>query len=93
MGSIPKTAAWRGRTEPIRMNLPITRLQGTPLYTIGMRVFGRHVSKWWLVATAPLFLLACPALLMLFFMGNNLAIGLFGPPAIWNQPWGFAAAF
>jgi hypothetical protein len=23
MGSIPKAAAWRGRTEPIRMNLPI----------------------------------------------------------------------
>jgi hypothetical protein len=24
MGSIPKAAAWRGRTEPIRVNLPIT---------------------------------------------------------------------
>jgi hypothetical protein len=52
-----------------------------------MRVFGRDMSKWWLIAIATLFLMACPALLMLFFMGNNLAGALFGPPAIWNRPW------
>jgi hypothetical protein len=31
--------------------------------------------------------MASPVFLMLFFMGNNLAGALFGPPAIWNRPW------
>ena len=32
-------------------------------------------------------LIASPILLMGFFMANNLAGAMFGPPAIWNRPW------
>jgi len=50
-----------------------------------MRIFGKQRSKWWLLSI-PLAILLSPALLMLFFMGNNLAGAIFGPPAIWNRP-------
>ena len=52
-----------------------------------MRVFGKQLSRWWLLLLLPVGLLALPALLMLYFMGNALAAGVFGPPAIWNRPW------
>jgi hypothetical protein len=52
-----------------------------------MRVLGKNISKWWLIVIPPTLILCFPALLMLFFMGNNLAGAVFGPPAIWNRPW------
>jgi hypothetical protein len=52
-----------------------------------MRIFGRSISKWWLAPIPPTLALGLPALLMLFFMGNNLAGAVFGPPALWNRPW------
>jgi hypothetical protein len=35
----------------------------------------------------PIAFIASPILLMGFFMANNLAGAMFGPPAIWNRPW------
>jgi hypothetical protein len=52
-----------------------------------MQIFARNISKWWRVAILPMPILAFPALLMLFSMGNNLAGAVFGPPALWNRPW------
>ena len=52
-----------------------------------MRAFGKRFSNWWLLALVPVGLIAAPVLLMGFFMANNLAGALFGPPAIWNRPW------
>jgi hypothetical protein len=51
-----------------------------------MQIFGRNTSKWWFVAILPMLILAFPALLMLFFMGNNLAGAGVGPPPLWNRP-------
>lgn len=51
-----------------------------------MRIFGRQLSNWWLLLLPPTLVVTLPALLMLFFMGNNLAGAIFGPPAIWNRP-------
>jgi hypothetical protein len=51
-----------------------------------MRVFGRQVSKWWLLLLLPILVVGCPILLGLFFAGNNLAGAILGPPAIWNRP-------
>lgn len=51
-----------------------------------MRAFGRDVSKWWLLLVAALVILGVPMLLGLFFLGNNLAGAILGPPAIWNRP-------
>ena len=52
-----------------------------------MRVFGKTFSNWWLLAIVPVVLVALPVLLMGFFMANNLAGAMFGPPAIWSHPW------
>jgi hypothetical protein len=52
-----------------------------------MQILRRRISNWWLLLIPPALLLASPALLKLFFMGNNLAGAVFGPPAIWNRPW------
>ena len=52
-----------------------------------MRILGRQSSNWWLLSIPPLLFVAAPALLMLFFLGNNLAGAVFGPPAIWNRTW------
>jgi hypothetical protein len=52
-----------------------------------MRVFGKRISNWWLLSLPPILIVVFPALLMLFFMGNNLAGAIFGPPAIWNRTW------
>jgi hypothetical protein len=51
-----------------------------------MRVFGRQVSKLWLLLLLPLGVLALPVMLTLFFAANNLAGAIIGPPAIWNRP-------
>jgi hypothetical protein len=51
-----------------------------------MQVFGKRISNWWLLSLPPILIVVFPALLMLFFMGNNLAGAIFGPPAIWNRP-------
>ena len=53
-----------------------------------MRLFGRTISRWWLLLTIPLVVLGAPVLLILFFAGNNLAGAILGPPAIWNRPSG-----
>jgi hypothetical protein len=52
-----------------------------------MHVFGKKISNWWLLLAFPIVVLALPALLMLFFMGNNIAGAIVGPPAIWNRTW------
>jgi hypothetical protein len=52
-----------------------------------MRVFGWHISKWWLLLFVPVCVLALPLLLMGFFAANSLAGAIIGPPAIWNRPW------
>ena len=52
-----------------------------------MQAFGKRISNWWLLALVPLAVGALPALLMGYFMANNLAGALFGPPAIWNRTW------
>jgi hypothetical protein len=51
-----------------------------------MKIRGRQISNWWLLLFGALLLLASPLLLMGFFMSNNLAGAIFGPPAIWNRP-------
>jgi hypothetical protein len=51
-----------------------------------MRIFGKQVSKWWLLAILPVLVVASPFLLILFFGANNLAGAIVGPPAIWNRP-------
>jgi hypothetical protein len=51
-----------------------------------MRIRGKHISRWWLLLIAPALIVAFPALLMLFFMANNLAGAILGPPAIWDRP-------
>lgn len=52
-----------------------------------MQAFGKRFSNWWLLALVPIALIASPILLMGFFLANNLAGALIGPPAIWNRPW------
>jgi hypothetical protein len=52
-----------------------------------MQSFGKRISNWWLLALVPVAVVALPVLLMGFFMANNLAGALFGPPAIWNRTW------
>ena len=52
-----------------------------------MRAFGRQFSNWWLLALAPIALIALPVLLMGFFVGNEVAGAIVGPPAIGNRPW------
>jgi hypothetical protein len=51
-----------------------------------MRVFGRQISKWWLLLMAPVAALASPLLLIGFFATNDLAGAIIGPPAIWSLP-------
>jgi hypothetical protein len=51
-----------------------------------MRIFGRPISKWWLVLLASLLLVCFPILLIGFFAANNFAGAIVGPPAIWNRP-------
>jgi len=52
-----------------------------------MRVFGRQISKWWLLLMAPVVALALPLVLAGFFAANNLAGAIIGPPAIWSRPY------
>ena len=52
-----------------------------------MRVFGKKLSNWWLLAIIPIAFVLLPVLLMGFFMANNFAGAMFGPPAVWNRPW------
>jgi hypothetical protein len=52
-----------------------------------MRVFGRSISKWWLVACPAGAHLGLSRVADAVFMGNNLAGAVFGPPAIWNRTW------
>jgi hypothetical protein len=52
-----------------------------------MQVFGKKFSNWWLLALIPFAGIALPMLLMGFFMANNFAGAMFGPPAIWNRSW------
>ena len=52
-----------------------------------MRLFGRTISKWWLLLVIPLVVVGAPVLLPFFFIGNGLIGGLVGPPAIWNRSW------
>jgi hypothetical protein len=52
-----------------------------------VHAFGKRFSNWWSLALVPIALIASPILLMGFFMANNLAGAMFGPPAIWNRPW------
>jgi hypothetical protein len=52
-----------------------------------VQAYGKRFSNWWLLALVPIGLIALPVLLMGFFMVNNLAGALFGPPAIWNRTW------
>lgn len=54
--------------------------------SLEMRICGRLLSKWWLLLLPPILIMTLPLLLMIFFMGNNLAGAIFGPPAIWNRP-------
>ncbi len=51
-----------------------------------MQVFGRPISKWWLILLVPVLVVGAPMLLILFFAANNLARAIIGPPAIWNRP-------
>jgi|GEM_PF-3317341 len=50
-----------------------------------MRVFGKHLSKWWLLLFVPVLVLAWPVLLIGFFAANNLAGAILGPPALWER--------
>jgi hypothetical protein len=50
-----------------------------------MQVFGKQISKWWLLLLAPLSLVALPLLMILCFAVNNFAGAIVGPPAIWNR--------
>lgn len=50
-----------------------------------MKMLGRQLSKWWLLIILPLLFMCSPIVLMLFFMGNNLAGAIVGPPAIWSR--------
>jgi hypothetical protein len=52
-----------------------------------MRAFGKRFSNWWLLAIVPTALITLPVLLMGFFMVNNFAGAMLGPPAIWSRPW------
>jgi hypothetical protein len=52
-----------------------------------MKALGKQLSNWWLLVLVPIGLIALPVLLMGFFMANNFAGAMFGPPAIWNRPW------
>lgn len=56
-----------------------------------MRVFGKQISRWWLLLLIPIALLCVLVLPFLFFAGNNLAGAIVGPPAIWNRPSGTPA--
>jgi hypothetical protein len=52
-----------------------------------VRAFGKRFSNWWLLVLTPIAFIALPILLTGFFMANNLAGAMFGPPAIWNRTW------
>lgn len=52
-----------------------------------MRAFGKRFSNRWLLAIVPVALIALPILLMGFFMANDFAGAILGPPAIWSRPW------
>jgi hypothetical protein len=52
-----------------------------------MQAFGKKFSKWSLLGLIPVVVLCMPMLLMGFFMANDFAGAVFGPPAIWNRPW------
>ncbi len=55
-----------------------------------MRIFGKERSSRWVVLGSVLLVLASvaisPLMRMAFFLSNNLAGVVLGPPAIWNRP-------
>jgi hypothetical protein len=51
-----------------------------------MQAFGKKFSKRWLLGLIPVVFIALPILVMGFFMANDFAGAMFGPPAIWNRP-------
>jgi len=54
---------------------------------LDVRIRGTSFSNWWLLLLIPLFVSIGPLLLGLFFLGNDAAGTILGPPAIWNRPW------
>jgi len=52
-----------------------------------MRILGWRLSNGRALFLSPLLIVVLPFLLILFFMGNNLAGAIMGPPAIWNRTW------
>ena len=52
---------------------------------LGKRVFGRNISKWWLLLLAPISLLCIPVLLLGLIVGGHVVGGIFGPPALWER--------
>jgi len=57
----------------------------TWVYNPSVRVFGKKFSNWWLALLVPVLIACLPLLLMGFFVANDLAGALIGPPAIWNR--------
>ena len=50
-----------------------------------MVIRGHQLSKWWCLLLVPAVLFGLPAVLMLIFLGNDIAGIIVGPPAIWNR--------
>jgi hypothetical protein len=52
-----------------------------------MELFGKRISKWWLLVVVVAGVVCLPLILIGFFAANNLAGAILGPPAIWNRTW------
>ena len=52
-----------------------------------MKIRGRQIANGWLLVLGGAILLVSPFLLMGFFLANDLAGAILGPPAIWNRAW------
>jgi hypothetical protein len=50
-----------------------------------MQVFGRNISKWWLLLFTPALFLCIPLLLFGLIVGGHVVGGIFGPPAVWER--------
>lgn len=50
-----------------------------------MRVFGRRISRWWLLLLVPVILFGIPLLLLGLIVGGHIVGGILGPPAIWER--------
>ncbi len=48
-----------------------------------MQIKSLKISNWWLL----LLVVLAPLLIPGFFLANDLAGAILGPPAIWNKPW------